>query len=136
MLSRSSLQALIMLLLAVGGLIFGLFPQLLVYFSIGAVSHLLLLFFMVYAAFFFSLAMLPLGMALIAKKGGVPLPVPGLRVAALIEAAGLSVMWYKALNPFPVGPLVENQQYAVILPMLFVLLLSWLFFAFLVKKLL
>lgn len=136
MLSRGNIQALIMLLMALGGFVMGLAPQLLVYFSLGTINHLYLLLFTAYAALFVSLALLPLGAAWVGKVGGARQPVPGLRVALLIEAAGLSALWYRLINPFPAGPLIANQQYLPVLILALVFLLAWLFFLFILKKVL
>lgn len=131
-----STRAAIMLLTALGGLLCGLVPQLLVYFSLGLFSHLFALLFAAYAALFVSLALLAPGAAWFARMGGARLPMPGLRVALIIEAAGLSVLWYRLLNPFPAGPLIQNQQYLPALLIAVVLLLGWLFFLFILKKIL
>lgn len=136
MLSRGNTEALIMLLMALGGLVFGLLPQLLVYFSLELVGHLFVLLFAAYAALFASLALLPLGAAWVGKMGGVRLPPRGLRTALAIEAAGLSALWYRLINPFPAGPLIQNQQYLPALLIALVLLLGWLLFFFILKKIL
>lgn len=136
MISRSGAASLILLLLALGGFACGLAPLLMVYFSLNFITHLFVLLFAVYTALFAALGLLALGAWLVARKGGMPLPVPGLRVALVIEAAGLSAIWYKLLNPFPLGPLLENQQYLPAALLVLVLLLGWLFFLFILRKIL
>lgn len=136
MITREAAQSLIMLLLALAGLILGLVPQLLLYFSLERINNLFVLLFSVYSVFFVSLAFAALGAAWAARKSDVRPPVPGLRVALVIEAAGLSALWYRLINPFPIGPLLENGQYAALLPLVLVLLAGWFFFLFILKKIL
>lgn len=134
MISRGAADSLILVLLALGGFICGLAPLLLLYFSLDFINHLFVLLFAVYAVFFAALGFLALGAWWIARKSGVALPLPGLRTALFIEAAGLSAIWYKLLNPFPLGPLLQNQQYLPAATLILVPFLGWLLFIFILKK--
>lgn len=129
-------EILIFLLFALGCLIAGLVPLLAVERCLGLINHLFALFFVVYLSLFLSLGLLPLAGRFIAKASGLGLAPAGLNIALLIEAAGLSAVWYKLLNPFPVQPLLANQQYIPAALILLVLLLAWLLFLFILRKIL
>lgn len=134
--SSAIIESLIFLLLALGCLIAGLVPLLAVERCLGLINHLFTLLFVVYLSLFFSLSLLPLAGRLIARASGLGRAPAGLRIALLIEAAGLSAVWYKLLNPFPVQPLLANQQYIPAALILLVLLLAWLLFLFILRKIL
>lgn len=122
------------LLVALGAFAPALAAQLLLRFALPYIHHLGTLLFLAYAALFVSLALLPLGAAWVARQGRVRPPLPGLRPALMLEAVALSLLWYFMLNPFPAEPLLANAQYLPLLLLGGALFLSWLFFLFLMRK--
>lgn len=134
--SSSLIESLIFLLLALGSLIAGLAPLLVAERCLGLINHLFVLLFVVYLSLFLSLGLLPVAAKFISRASGLGRTPAGLRIALLIEAAGLSAVWYKLLNPLPVQPLLANQQYIPAALILVVLLLAWLLFLFILRKIL
>lgn len=130
------LRALTSLPVALGGLIPALTAQVLVYLALPYIHHLGTLLAAVYASLFASLGLLPVGAALMARLGGVRIPPPGLRPLLVILAAALSALWYRLLNPFPLEPLLANGQYLPALGVAGVMALAWLFFLFILKRVL
>lgn len=120
----------------IAGMLFGLVPQLLVYFTINSMIHLAALLSAAYASLFASLALLPLGAGLARRACGASRHIRGLRVAIIIEALGLSVLWHNLLNPFPLGPLLQHGQYMPLLLTALALIFSWLLFWLILRKLL
>lgn len=123
------------------GLVCGLAPQFVLHVSLGAIHHLFALLFAACAVFIVSLGLLPLGAAW-ALRPALPGPdrkasPPGWwRTALVVEAAGLTLLWYRSLNPFPVDLLLSQRQYLPVLLVAAVLLLGWLVFLFLLRKIL
>lgn len=136
MISENTARSLVTFMVAIGALIFGLLPQMLVFVSLKHITHLFVLLFAAYASLFASLSFLPPSAAWVARMGGVKPPLPGLRMALLLEAGALSGMWYTMINPFPAGPFMEAGQYLPVILVALVLLMAWFFFLFLMKKLL
>lgn len=134
--SKGFYDALIFLLLAMGSFVVGLAPLLAAERCLVLVSHLLALLVLVYAVLFVSLGLLVLAARWIIKSSGLPLVPRGLRLALVTEAAALSAIWYRLLNPFPLQPLIANQQYIPAAVLILVLLLAWLFFLFILRKIL
>jgi hypothetical protein len=124
------------LLLALGALICGMLPLLAVERLVPLVKSLYVLLLSIYIALFASFCAILAGGWLLRHFSRLVAGRSVLRVLLLVDAVIVTGYWHYNLNPMPVKPLLAGGMHIPLLTLGLVMLLAWVPFLFVLKKIL